>query len=447
MSELGPRPRHLPLAPKAKSARRHLPLAESSRDVDRACRPRYAVWELTLRCDLACRHCGSRAGRARPDELTTEEAIDLVSQLAELGTTEVALIGGEAYLHEGWFDVARAITEKGMDFTMVTGGRGITRARARQLRDAGAKGVGVSIDALQPLHDQLRGVEGAYRSAFDAIGYLREEGLRVTVNTQITRPALTQIEALMETLFDEGIAAWQVSMTVPMGRAADEPDLLLQPYQVLEVLPLVARVERRASQRGILVAPGNDIGYFGPYEEQLRSKYTGGHRLACSAGKLGIGIEADGSVKGCPSLPSKDYVGGNIRDAPLQAIWERSDALRFARDRSERELWGFCGDCYYARECLGGCSWTAHVLFGRRGNNPYCHHRALELLRIGQRERIQQTVAPPGEPFDYGRFACMTEPWPAEELNAARRLAESGQGFLLSSGAPRNAHPVSAPID
>ena len=432
---LGPRPRRLPLAPEAPPARRHLPLAGDARDVDRACKPIYAVWELTLRCDLACRHCGSRAGRARPGELSTEEALDVVRQLAEMGTEEVSLIGGEAYLHEGWFEVARAIGDAGMAFTMVSGGRGIDRERAKQLAAAGAQAIGISVDALQPLHDELRGVAGAYRSAIDAIGFLTDEGIRVSVNTQITRLALTQIEPMVDRLIEHGIAAWQVSMTVPMGRAADEPNLLLQPYQVLEVLPLVARIERRARKHNVDVTPGNDIGYFGPYEQQLRVRLTGSHRSSCTAGRMVMGIEADGSIKGCPSLPTKDYVGGNVRDDALVDIWQRADALRFNRDRTERELWGFCGDCYYAKECMGGCSWTAHVLFGRRGNNPYCHHRALELLDDGLRERIHQVTAPPGEPFDFGHFDCITEAWPEDELKRARQLAESGEGFLLGTSA------------
>src|SRR5262245_28219769 len=99
---LPPRPRSLPIAPVAPPGRRHLPLAASVRPIDQRWQPTYAVWELTLRCDLACRHCGSRAGRARPDELSTEEALDVVRQLAELGTREVTLIGGEAYLRDDW---------------------------------------------------------------------------------------------------------------------------------------------------------------------------------------------------------------------------------------------------------------------------------------------------------------------------------------------------------
>ncbi len=92
-------------APTAEPARRRLPLAGPSREVDRQWKPVYAVWEVTLACDLSCRHCGSRAGRARPDELTTAEALDLVAQMADLGVMELTLIGGEAYLRDDFLDM------------------------------------------------------------------------------------------------------------------------------------------------------------------------------------------------------------------------------------------------------------------------------------------------------------------------------------------------------
>ena len=72
-------------------------------------RPRYVVWEITLKCDLACRHCGSRAGRARAAELTLDECRDLAQQLADMGAEEVTLIGGEAYLAPHWLGVVRAV--------------------------------------------------------------------------------------------------------------------------------------------------------------------------------------------------------------------------------------------------------------------------------------------------------------------------------------------------
>jgi len=425
------RPRHLPIAPTADPARRRLPLAGEARASDRQWRPIIAVWELTLQCDLACRHCGSRAGRSRPDELSTDEALDLVRQMAELGTREVTLIGGEAYLRDDWVTIAKAIRAHGMELTMTTGGRGMSPARAAEAREAGVESASVSVDALEATHDQLRGVKGSWRAAFEAIKNLRAVGIPVSANTQIARPALREIEALLDHLIAAGIHSWQVSMTVPMGRAADEPELILEPFQVIEVMPLIARSKRKLAAVGKRLWPGNDIGYFGPYETLLRGTMPRGHMASCGAGRLTLGIEADGSIKGCPSLPTADYVGGNVRDDSLRDIWERAEALRFTRDRTGDDLWGYCRDCYYGDECRGGCSWTAHVVFGRIGNNPFCHHRALEHLGQGLRERLRMVRPATGKPFDHGVFESYLEPWPADELARARELAASGEGWLL----------------
>ena len=98
-----------------------------------------------------------------------------------------------------------------------------------------------------------------------------------------------------------------------MGRAGDEPEMLLEPYQMLDVIPMLAELKGRAKARGVRLYPGNNVGYYGPFEHVLRAEYPGKHRGACSAGKLTLGIEANGDIKGCPSLPSDVYVGGNVR--------------------------------------------------------------------------------------------------------------------------------------
>ena len=88
--------------------------------------PRYAVWEITLACDLGCKHCGSRAGNARSEELSTEQCFDVVRQMEEVGIKEVTLIGGEAYLREDWDQIAAEISRRGMGCSMTTGGRALT---------------------------------------------------------------------------------------------------------------------------------------------------------------------------------------------------------------------------------------------------------------------------------------------------------------------------------
>jgi radical SAM protein with 4Fe4S-binding SPASM domain len=439
VTEIGDRPRSLPIAPTAEPSRRRLPLADTVRPIDQRWQPVYAVWEITLRCDLACRHCGSRAGRARPDELSTAEALDLVAQMAELGVREVTLIGGEAYLREDWTDIARAVRAAGMLCSMTTGGRGLTPERARAAKEAGLQGVSVSVDGLSATHDALRGVRGSFDSAMEALHNLTDAGVRVTSNSQFGRQSILEMPELFELLVAAGIHSWQVQLTVAMGRAADEPHLLLEPYQMIEVMPMLARLKARATEAGVRIWPGNNIGYFGPYEALLRGTLPRGHMASCGAGRSTLGIEANGDIKGCPSLPTADYVGGNVREQRLRDIWERAAPLRFTRDRTVEDLWGYCRTCYYADTCRAGCSWTSHVLFGKPGNNPMCHHRALELMRDGKRERLVRSRAAEGKPFDHGLFDILVEDWPADELARARELAATGVGWL-TRGEPEH-HP------
>jgi radical SAM protein with 4Fe4S-binding SPASM domain len=160
----------------------------------------------------------------------------------------------------------------------------------------------------------------------------------------------------------------------------------------------------------VVLWPGNNVGYFGPYESILRGGASGrGHGASCGAGCTTLGIEADGAIKGCPSLQTQPWTGGNIRDASLQDIWERAAALRYMRDRTVDDLWGYCRGCYYADVCRAGCTWTAFSLFGKAGNNPLCHHRVLEMRKQGKRERLVQVEAAPGVPFDNGRFEIILE--------------------------------------
>ena len=431
LADAEPVTRRLPLAPLAAPARRRLPLADHARAVDRATRPQYAVWEITLRCDLACRHCSSRAGRARPDELTTAEALDLVDQLADLGVLEVTLIGGEAYLRDDWVDIVRAIRRRGMECTMVSGGRGFTRDRARAAKDAGVMSVSISIDGEEATHDGLRGARGSHAAGLAAMGHLAAEGVQVSANSQIGRRNRRELPRIFDRIADAGAHSWQIQITVAAGRVADDPSLLLEPYHMLEVLPAVARLKAKADSRDLRIWPGNNLGYYGPFEALLRGNLPGGRRGSCGAGRAIIGIESNGSLKACPSLPSEAYVGGNVRDSSLRDVWERAEPLRFTRNDRRSELWGHCATCYYADDCLGGCSWTAHSLSGRRGNNPFCHHRALDLLRRGRRERLVQTAPASGAPFDHGRFEIIEEDWPSAELERARAVAAGTDDYLL----------------
>lgn len=388
--------------------------------------PRYVVWELTLRCDHACTHCGSRAGVAREVELTTAQALDVVDQLAAAGTREVVLIGGEAYLHDGFLEIVRALRARDVNPAMTTGGRGITAELAAAMRDAGISHVSVSIDGLEATHDRMRNLRGSWAAGMAALAHLHAAGIPIHSNINLNRLNHRDLEPLYDVLRAGGIAGWQVQLTAPLGRAADRADLIFQPWDLLDVIPRVAALKQRARADGITIMPGNNLGYFGPEEATLRSLHAGGrdHWQGCQAGRFVMGIESDGAVKGCPSLQTAHYVGGSLRERRLAEIWRDAPELQFARARTVAELWGFCRTCDFAATCLGGCSFTAQSILGRRGNNPYCHYRARTLAKQGLRERLVPAAPATGTPFDNGTFELVVEPLDSPDPAAARAPAE-----------------------
>lgn len=365
--------------------------------------PSIAVWEITLRCDLGCRHCGSRAGRARSAELSTTEALNLVHQLADIGVQEVTLIGGEFYLRDDWDQIAAEIVRCGMFCSVVTGARQMGDDQVPRAVSSGVGKISISIDGLERTHDEIRGSAGSWRAAVSAARRISASGIDLSVNTQMNRLTMPELPAVADLLIEIGARSWMVILTAPMGRAADRPSLLLQPYHLLYLFPLLAFIKReKLDPNGIAFFPGNNVGYFGPLAETLRYGADRGYAWSgCGAGVSTLGIEADGSVKGCPSLPSASYVKGNIREHSLRELCSR---LAQEKATSPVELWGFCKTCPFADRCQGGCTWTSHVLFGRPGNNPFCHSRALSLAERGRIEMLEPIAPAPGRPFDFGRF-------------------------------------------
>jgi Y-X(10)_GDL-associated radical SAM protein len=407
--------------------------------------PVHVVWEITLACNLKCRHCGSRAGKRRVSELSTAEAFSVIDQLAALGTREITLIGGEAFLRQDWVKLVERITSHGMRCGMQTGAWALTPARLEAGQRAGLFGIGISLDGMEALHDRVRGVKGSWAAGLRVMELAKAMGLGVSCNTQIGAETLPDLEPLCHRISAAGATHWQLQITVAMGNAVDNDHLLLQPYRVLELMPLLNRLYLDGQQRGLLLTFGNNLGYYGPYEHNWRGLGDETqHWTGCAAGQNVIGLEADGTIKGCPSLATDTYGGGNVRDTAVAELWNTSEALHFGRLRDISALWGHCRTCYYADVCRGGCTWTADSLFGKPGNNPYCHYRALKLEKRGIHEKIRKVADAPGRPFAIGRFELYEEAIPGCEVLpetpappprvAARTLAEPLPQLTLCRG-------------
>jgi radical SAM protein with 4Fe4S-binding SPASM domain len=332
-------------------------------------------------------------------------------------------------LRDDWDQIAAEIVRCGMLCSVVTGARQMSEAQVRRAVSSGVGKISISIDGLERTHDEIRGSAGCWNAAVSAARRISASGIDLSVNTQMNRLTMPELPAVADLLIEIGARSWMVILTAPMGRAADRPSLLLQPYHLLYLFPLLAAIKReKLDPNGIAFFPGNNVGYFGPLAETLRYGADRGYAWSgCGAGVSTLGIEADGSVKGCPSLPSVSYVKGNIREHSLRHLCAE---LAEEKTASPVELWGFCKTCPFADRCRGGCTWTSHVLFGRPGNNPFCHSRALSFAESGRIERLEPIAPAPGRPFDFGRFRIVEAPMPHDlEMDPVIGLTRASSTF------------------
>lgn len=296
------------------------------------------VWELTLRCCFRCAYCGSRAGEARENELTTAECLSVVGQLAELGCRRVNLLGGEVFLRPDWREITAALTGRGMKVCVITSGFVLTEGILADLEALMVESVAVSLDGPERVHDRSRR-EGSYRRALEAIAALTGRGIPTSVISALRADNAPLLPEFYETLKGYPIFAWQLQACSPMGNA--EGGGLDTRFDPLAVLRFVASEAPRAP---FTILAADNIGYFTPEETAVR----GGKGLCfggCSAGLSTLGIDSVGNVRGCESLYDERFIEGNLRQRSLREIWEDESAFSYNRRFEPRMLTGKCASC------------------------------------------------------------------------------------------------------
>jgi MoaA/NifB/PqqE/SkfB family radical SAM enzyme len=128
--------------------------------------PFLVVWDFTHSCNLSCKHCYSNSGAVLEEELTTQEALDVVDQVADAGVTALAFSGGEPLSRKDFFEVSRHAVERELYVSVATNGTLLTKENVKRLKQTGVNYVEVSVDgASAKTHDEFRGVPGAFEKA------------------------------------------------------------------------------------------------------------------------------------------------------------------------------------------------------------------------------------------------------------------------------------------
>ncbi len=342
--------------------------------------PAHCFWEITDACNLRCIHCEADSGRVDPDELSPDEALDLVDDLVDAGCQRVCLTGGEPLVRRDWSDIARRFVERDVDVTVISNGLCVDDDAAQKMKAIGVTGVSISVDGRQSVHDAIRiGARerdgSVYERAIAAIARGKRAGLKVAVITQIHRHNLEDLPMLHDLFATLAVDAWQLQICMPLGRLVRfREKYLLEPRRLPELVATIAGFIR-AGRVPILVA--DNIGYYGRTEPLLRSsmKPQPVFWAGCMAGCRVVGIRSNGDVKGCPSHPAP-FVVGNVRQTSFAELW--GDASHFAYNTAfdSKLLEGRCATCAYREICRAGCTSMAFAVTGTVYDNPFCLQRA-----------------------------------------------------------------------
>jgi MoaA/NifB/PqqE/SkfB family radical SAM enzyme/SAM-dependent methyltransferase len=256
---------------------------------------------VTNRCDFRCWHCYN-AGRSQVD-MSFETLEKLARQLQDLGAVTVTLTGGEPLLRRDLAKVAALFDDRSMVIVGTTGA-GLTADRARRLRDAGVFALGISLDStIEEEHDRLRGVEGAFRIALDALETAREQGLYPYVVTVATRELLQPERFLPFLRFAAASGAVEVHLLEPSatGNLAGRTDVLLR-----------AEDRKRIFDYQEQVAADESLPILSSFL-YLESPEAFG----CGAGLTHLYVDGSGEVCPCNLVPMSF---GNVAHTPLLEI-------------------------------------------------------------------------------------------------------------------------------
>jgi AdoMet-dependent heme synthase len=439
-------------------------------------RPYVVSWNLTYRCNLACEHCYLDAGGtplvgtenfADRSELGTEECFRVIDEIASFAPECMTILtGGEPLLRRDILEIVQRAAARELWVVVGTNGVRITENVARRLAEAGARGLSLSLDALDPdRHDRFRKVRGAWRNTVEGAQILSRTGLPFIVQTTAGSHNLDELEAIADFAHDRLAAkVWNLYFLVPTGRGQFVSDIT--PAQYDEVLASLYRIQRKYDGRMLVnakcaphyiktvlenaAAPGDPIptdaesarasasarsaparrhslgegGPSWPGSSPIRT-YSGGAG-GCPAGTHYMGIRPNGDVTPCPYLP---VFAGTLRSSSLADLWTSSEL--FVGIRRRTSLGGRCGECEMNGHC-GGCRARAYGMTGDlMAEDPLCTHTPGKFAG-SPLLALRGPAAVSGAPvIEYGPESPTTIAWDDEAAARMKKIPAFVRGMVM----------------
>lgn len=333
------------------------------------------VWNVTRACNLKCVHCYAHAvEESHERELSHEEGVALIDDLAEFGVPVILFSGGEPLVRKDLVDLASYATSKGMRAVISTNGTLITEEKAQELKKVGLSYVGVSLDGLEVVNDRFRGKKGAFRDALAGIRNCQKAGLKVGLRFTINRLNMDEVPRIFDLLEELDIPRVCFYHLVYAGRGSTLVEEDLSHEQSRQVVDLIMDRTKDLHERGIpkeVLTVDNHAD--GPYL-YLKMVEEGNPRAeeVLSLLKMNEGNNSGRGI-GCISWNGdvhadqfwRHYSFGNILKKPFSRIWtDLSNDLMAKLKEKKKHVKGRCATCQWLDICGGNFRVRAEAVTG-----------------------------------------------------------------------------------
>ena len=302
--------------------------------------------DVTYRCNERCVHC--YLDHNDHGELTTAEIKGVLDQLAEAGVFFLTFSGGEVFLRRDFFEILEYARRLMFNIKIKTNAVMIDEEDARRIRELNIDTIQISVYSHRPeVHDAITKLPHSLERTIQAIRFLRDQGLRITIaNVLMTLNSADQ-DGVQELAAELGVH-YTVDPTITPMMDGDTSVLSLRIPG--EELPGVFRNPALVGNQEEYCAPPKP-----PSEEDLEG-------YSCSAGHSFCYISPYGDVFPCVQFPLPT---GNIRSQKFLDIWNHSPEMNEVRSIKAKDL-TVCSSCSHVSSC-SRCPGLAYVEGNMRG--------------------------------------------------------------------------------
>lgn len=331
---------------------------------------KYLFWECTLRCNLACKHCGSDCRKSSlQKDMPLEDFLNTIDNIrphVNPHNTMIVITGGEPLLRNDLEECGLELYKREFPWGFVTNGLQVTEDRINKLLDAGLRSVTVSLDGLEASHNLMRGNENSFKKVLEAIQIFTSKSneIKFDVVTCITPKTFSELNNIKELLISLNVNLWRIFTITPIGRAQKDNELQLEPVQFKQLFEFI----KETRKEGRIHLNYGCEGYLGAYESEVRDYF-----FFCRAGVSVGSILVDGSISACPNLRA-NFIQGNIYKNNFMEVW--NNKYHIYRDRSWMKT-GECEKCNHFKYCLG----NGMHLRDENGQLLFCH---LNRIKAGE---------------------------------------------------------------